>query len=250
MARSWKKYLNQQKYMECQLVTAINAYYHLTGKSIKIDSEEYEELVDLCKGRFGAAINIYAVYDKLGIEVDENKMFLSDFIYEFDKKDLGKKIIHRSSHPFPIELLVYHKKTGYHSVCVVDYSSKCKAFRICNFRQVTTHGGWVFEEDLYQWEIPLVAGRNGINGQGKKWRCRSFKLKEEGVKNEKAKPKKRVQQSRTQNKDGTQKARRSRGNTKTKKQPITENGGESRIAGSCKGYATQRRFHHLWEVCI
>ena len=48
MKRSWNKYINKNKYSECQLITALNAYYYLTGKQYcKQDSKEYENLVDL-----------------------------------------------------------------------------------------------------------------------------------------------------------------------------------------------------------
>ena len=162
MKRDWYKYINHQKYSECQLITALNAYYYLTGNVYcKIGSKKYEKLVDLVKARYGSAICIEKAHKKLGLVIKEKHRYF----YSFKKKL-----------PLPIEINVWHKRTGFHSVLIVEQCEKCNTVRIANFRHVTCSDGWVFKEDLYQWEGKIFAGDDGINSDGKKWNYRSFGL--------------------------------------------------------------------------
>lgn len=136
--RQWNKYLNCQKYSECQLVTALNAYYYLTGKVYCFqDSEKYEELVDLCGARYGAATSIEKVHRKLGLVI---------------KKEFQHKFLFCKNKTLPLEMSVWHKRTGYHSVCIVDYEPKTECFRIPNFKYATSIKGWMFAEDTYLYE--------------------------------------------------------------------------------------------------
>ena len=66
----WKYFLkrNSPGESDCQLVTAINAYYWLTGKRIKQGTKRYDELRILCGAVAGAAIDIKKVWNRLGIE--------------------------------------------------------------------------------------------------------------------------------------------------------------------------------------
>jgi len=161
--RSWKKYINEQKYSECQVITAINAYYYLTGKTISQDSEEYEKLVDLVSARNGSAIGIEKVHKKLGLVTLKRVKWLHEF---------GPKL------PLPIEASVWHKKTGFHSVLMVDYCKKTDCIRIANFSQATNMRGWMFGEDFYQFETFVTHGKDGsLNSSGKQWRYRLFGLK-------------------------------------------------------------------------
>ena len=138
MSRNWDKYIHKNKYSECQLITALNAYYCLTGKQYcKQDSQEYEDLVDLVCARNGAAIQIKKVWDILGIETIWGGISLSD---------LGSEI------RLPIEFSVWAKGWGFHSTLIVDYVKKCDAYRITNFKGETSIKGWVFGEDLYKSE--------------------------------------------------------------------------------------------------
>lgn len=87
----WDKYLNNnskiEKYsMDCQLVTTINAYYHLTGNIIKQYSKQYKKLAELCGCCYGSCINIKKAWDLLGIAEDERFKW-----YEFD--EYLKKIV-------------------------------------------------------------------------------------------------------------------------------------------------------------
>jgi len=148
MKREWKDYHNTQLYSECQLVTALNAYYHLTGKVIKQNSKRYESLVDLCGARHGSAISIDKVHKKLGLKIA--KLMFNPFYTD------TKKGFHRIKKiKLPLEISVWHKSVGYHSVLMVDYEPKTEACRITNFKGATNRAGWIFEEDLQHY---LVTG--------------------------------------------------------------------------------------------
>lgn len=164
--RRWDKYLNYQKYSECQLVIALNAYYYLMGKVYcDQDCPCYEDLVDSCCARIGSAIGIKRIHDKLGLTIIERHRYLWDFT------SIRKKL------PLPIEVSVWHRLTGYHSVLIVDHSVRCKAVRIANFRYETREG-WMFIEDLQLFENRSFSGDDGINSKGKPWNYRLFGLKE------------------------------------------------------------------------
>lgn len=67
--RTWMKYINRQLYSECALITALNAYYFLTGKQYcEMGDKTYEELVDLVMAREGAAIAPKKAWDVLEIK--------------------------------------------------------------------------------------------------------------------------------------------------------------------------------------
>jgi len=138
--RKWSGYLNTQKYSECQLVTAINAWYHLTGRSIAQDTEEYEALVDRCCARHGTALGMQKIHQQFGLRI----LAEHESLWEFRK---GSRTL-----PLPIEACLWHKRTGFHSVLIVDQCLKTDCLRITNFRQVTSGEGWMFSEDLYQYE--------------------------------------------------------------------------------------------------
>lgn len=163
--RDWNKYIDRQKYQECQLVTALNAYYYLTGKVYcEQNSQDYEDLVDLCCSRIGAAINIGKIHKKLGLVILEKHRFLWNFS---DNKKL----------PLPIEAGIWHRLTGYHSVLIVDHCVKCRTVRITNFRYETRRG-WMFIDDLiHMYANRSFSGDNGINSEGKKWNYRLFGFK-------------------------------------------------------------------------
>lgn len=165
MMRNWNKYLNYQKYSECQLVTTINAYYYLTGKTIKQDSQEYEDLVDLCGARHGSAICIEKIHKKLGLVIEKHR-----YLYKF-LPTIRKKL------PLPIEVNIWHRLTGSHSILIINHSIKCNAVRITNFRY-ETRNGWIFLDDLGLYEHRQFSGDHGINDKnGKQWNFRLFGLK-------------------------------------------------------------------------
>jgi hypothetical protein len=143
MRRTWSKYINKNKYSECQLITALNAYYYLTGKQYcQQDSQEYEDLVDLVHARHGGAISIEKAWKKLGIEIVWEGISLWDFL----DKDKTPSL------QLPIEFNIWSKGYGFHSTLIVDYNRKCDALRITNFKKETTSQGWIFREDVYKYQ--------------------------------------------------------------------------------------------------
>ena len=177
--RNWSKYLNGQKYSECQLITALNAYYYLTGKIYcKQDSQEYEDLVDSCCARIGAAIGIEKVHRKFGLKTIGYSHYLSTDIkndwftlkeIERRKKGIypkrfGKSESRKGRIELPIEITIWHKRIGYHSAIIIDHCLKTKCFRIANFKCGTSLEGWMFVEDLYQF----------LNDMNKGWVFRLF----------------------------------------------------------------------------
>jgi len=180
---NWNKYLNNQKYSECQLVTALNAYYYLTGEVYcKQDSDEYEKLVDECCARHGSAIGIEKIHKKLGLEIigysnHISTNFENDWLTLRQIKNRKKGIYPKIHKPIkssrgkitlPIEITIWHKKTGYHSAIIIDHCLKTECFKIANFSQVTSNKGWMFVEDLYLY----------INDMNKGWCFRLFGIKD------------------------------------------------------------------------
>lgn len=160
---NWKwenfKHRNTQNtdkyYADCQVVTAVNAYYFLTGEIIHTDTERYFELCELAKACYGSAICIEKVHDELGLEVfDHTKAYL-----DMQSEDQQIK--------YPIEMSVWHPRCGFHSTLVVDCEPRCRAIRVVNFRWVTTGVGWMWEEDLNFY----------ISDANKGWVFRKFRLK-------------------------------------------------------------------------
>lgn len=136
----WENYINNQKYSDCQIVTAVNAYYYLTGKQIKYNSPTYRRFVELTGAKYGSAIQIERIYDDLKLCYTEYDDFLNFYRLVEDRK-------------FPIEITVDHKRHGRHSVLVIDYEPKCNAYQITNFSFATTKNGWIFWEDLNQFVV-------------------------------------------------------------------------------------------------
>jgi len=156
MIDKWYSYINRnsrhEKYGDdCQVVTAVNAYYHLTGNKIKHESDDYYELCELAKANWGSAICIEKVHDKLGIEVydAEKSLYLDRTMVD------------------PIECSVWTSKTGCHSTLIIDHCEKSDAYRVCNLRYKTTTDGWIFSENL----------REIVSDPNSGWAVRKFRLK-------------------------------------------------------------------------
>jgi hypothetical protein len=179
--RNWSKYLNSQKYSECQLITALNAYYYLTGKVYCTqDSPRYEELVDLSGTRHGTAINIEKrIHEKLGLQILGYSRFLCTGWVEWYELSTMQRWKKEGALPtdvslkknkiinLPIEINLWHKRTGFHSALLVEHCTKAGCFRIANFRHATSLHGWMFAEDLYQFTDDCNKG----------WLFRLFELK-------------------------------------------------------------------------
>ena len=156
--RKWEKYLKSNKCntLDCQLVTAVNANYYLTGNSIQQNSAEYNTLIDITKCKHGACISIEDGRSYLGINED----------IRFKSYDLNKYLF---SNCF-IEVNVWHKYFGYHSIAIVDYIEKASCVRVTNFKHVASTNGWIFLEDLKP-HIILNPGRSEP-----RYECRTYKL--------------------------------------------------------------------------
>jgi len=129
--RSWEGFQNTQNYIECQLVSALNAYYFLTGDKIKIGSEGYEELVDLTCGRNMPCLCMSPAYERLGIKIkktfDSPKEFLNNLVFPMEK------VVHGTLH----------------SVLIVDWEPSAKRLRVTNFG-ATDKEGWISEEAFFE----------------------------------------------------------------------------------------------------
>ncbi len=128
---------NAKDCSDCQLVTVVNAHTYFTGNRIEQEDEFYQEMVDLVCARNGAAISIEKAHEALGIKIKKEYRWFHQW------EEAGRLM--------PAELKIWHKKTGFHSTCLVDYESKSGAYRLMGFRHETTHDCWVFGENLYQW---------------------------------------------------------------------------------------------------
>ena len=206
MRRSWHKYHHIQKGSECQLITALNAYYYLTGRYIKQDSPEYEKLMELTGAVAGCCTSVDVAWKLLGLRVLERYSSLTDAryerqsrVYRTTKETPQSRISILTQHynknlddypwppptklPLPLEAVVWHKHTGDHSCLIVDQSVKVSAMRITNFQDATSSNGWAFEEDFTQYfENRTVGSDTGINAEGQQWLYRHFGLRKNATK--------------------------------------------------------------------
>lgn len=144
MIYNWDGYINSQRYFECQVISALNAYYYLTGEVIEQFSEEYEYLVDLALARNGATISVEKVYDYLDIVV----------------VDIHKALPKFAPFPFPMDVSVWSKYTGYHSVLIIGKKEEGKLLQVTNFMWVTDEQGLIGYYDFRKY-----IRSTGINGE-------------------------------------------------------------------------------------
>jgi len=125
--RSWRKYIHRNSTQgDCQLVTALNAYYYLTGDVYCTkDSKEYNQLVDLTRCRYGSAIHIEKAYKRLGIEIVWSGISLLDIMID------GEIAL-------PIEWNTWSWEYGFHSTLIVD--QKGYNIRVTNFSKIAPDG--------------------------------------------------------------------------------------------------------------
>lgn len=139
--RSWNQYVHRnttctdKHYADCQLVTTVNAYYHLKGFAIAQNSDQYRDLAELCGCCFGGCIDISKAWERLGIWEDQR----------FDWFD---GVNHLDEHGGFFEVSIWHARYGFHSAAIVDYIPKAEAARMTGFRYETTVDGWIFLEKL------------------------------------------------------------------------------------------------------
>ena len=144
MIRTWEKYRNQnyKNYSDCQVVTAVNAYYYLTGKQYCKNDDEYDIICRDLSCHNGAAIGIDGLHKKMGLKT------LGKFQYSWDFNGTWVSPGKVAKIPLPMEINVWHIDTGYHSILVVDHDTKCNAYRVTGFRWETNHYGWIFAEEF------------------------------------------------------------------------------------------------------
>jgi len=138
--RNWYEFLNENTLpSDCQLVSAVNAHYYLTGKKIRPlfpqteAMEQYNELAKLAGCEAGPAVSIEKVYDKLGLVVVQAERHMS-FCDLPDER--------------PVEATIYHQRYGAHSVLIIDKEPKTEAVQVLNFKYGTTTMGWIFMEEF------------------------------------------------------------------------------------------------------
>lgn len=143
MRRVWYKYIKENKkdYGDCQLVTALNAYYYLTGDQYcKQGSDKYEELVNLTGCRSGSATNIERAYRKLGIEI----IWVGNHLLSLTQLADGKIAL-------PLEWNVWDWGYGFHSTLIVEFEPRSDCIRVTNFKKVTDSFGWMFRKDMHKY---------------------------------------------------------------------------------------------------
>jgi len=132
-----KTYQNGQKYSECQLISSLNAAYHLGEKLIHPDSEQYERLIDVTGGRYGACIAVEDAYRFLRL------------VY-MDVKPEFRSIISAMSMNLPIGISVDAKRYGLHSVLIIEVRHNNKKggydVRVPNLRAHTNRRMWIYWE--------------------------------------------------------------------------------------------------------
>lgn len=152
--RKWENYIHKNESDgDCQLVSVVNAYYYLTGKVV--GKGLYEKLIDDCGCRYGSCINIEKAFNTLKLYIDRSYKYFVD----------------GSINVLPLEINIWHKFFGYHSILAVDWEPKTEAFRVTNFRHAASASGWIFAEDLYNFIII-----NPDKGRPR-WRTRTFGLR-------------------------------------------------------------------------
>lgn len=138
-------YQNKQKYSECQLVSALNAAYHLGEKYIDPDSEEYERLVDLVLARNGSAITIEYAYRYLRLKYGDVKPCWESIEFAMEMK-------------LPVGMGLSTKKYGSHSALIVkkayDNSRGGYKLKVPNLSHYTNKQMWIhweeFEKMIYK----------------------------------------------------------------------------------------------------
>lgn len=88
----------------------------------------------------GSATNIERVHKLLGIEVIWQGISLLTL------KGLAGSV------PLPLEWNTWEWNYGWHSTLIVEWEPRTHSVRATNFSKITGGGGWLFEEDMHQYE--------------------------------------------------------------------------------------------------
>lgn len=141
-------------YADCQLVTTVNAYYHLTNNIIEQKSEQYKELAELAGCCYGSCIDITKVWKKLNI-IEDKRFYINDLQ------------LYLMSNCF-IEANVWHKKYGFHSIAIIDYLDEKQKIKVTNFKYETKNG-WISLKKLKKFIVL------NPNKDEPRWEFRTFK---------------------------------------------------------------------------
>lgn len=127
-------YQNEQRYSECQLVSALNAAYCLGEKLIHPDSEEYERLVDLTGARHGNCINVYKAYEYLRLNYIDVKPEWGSIWFAMEMN-------------LPISVGVISAVNNFHSTVIIEMKHNNKTgdyeLRVPNLKRHTDKQMWV-----------------------------------------------------------------------------------------------------------
>lgn len=126
-------YQNKQKYSECQLIAALNAAYKLGQPRVRVGGNQYERLVDLVNARTGSATEIEKAYDYLRLSFIDMKETFDSVKFALDRG-------------MPVNIGVYTKTQGNHSVTIVD--RKGTKVRIPNMAKDTDKNMWIEWADV------------------------------------------------------------------------------------------------------
>lgn len=119
--------------MDCQVVTAVNAFHVLSGNIMKQGSPDYNNLCEEAGACYGSAISIGRIYNQLGLKLG------------FKLKRLHHNLNGIGSE-FVIETNIWHDEPGYHSVAIIDVNGN--KLRVANFRWETSGDGWIDREEF------------------------------------------------------------------------------------------------------
>ena len=112
------RYINHQKYWECQFVTAVNAALYFNEPGIHPESVEYERWIDFMRGARDEGIwNIKPAYKYLGLGFKRIPIKINCIM---DSIDNGH----------PVELSFHSNMHGIHSALAIDYNHE--AVRVLN----------------------------------------------------------------------------------------------------------------------
>ena len=154
-AAKWDIYIHGNRSEgDCQLVSLANACTYLTGRIVSMI--EYEGLIKKCGCVAGSCIDTKPARKEFGLGRKKWKHLPS-----------GRSVL-------PLEINVWHKFFGFHSILAVDWESRTRSFRVTNFKHVASTAGWIFFEDLMHFTVL------NPNGSRPRWRARTL-IVEEGT---------------------------------------------------------------------
>ena len=145
---------NNQRYSECQLVSALNAASWLESIESYPSNVEYEKLVDLCMAREGAAITIVSAYKQLNLEY-------------FDVQPIWNNILlYVRKHNWPIGVNIESKQYGFHNVLIIQtkYEDHCWWVQVPNLNFHTDDDMWIRWNDFSQLitKLPNIQPQCGL----------------------------------------------------------------------------------------